>query len=137
MGKASRRRPRAARGLEPAVLAAPSRAAGAVRVAELAGPTQQLYFRQHTVFDPRLFVPGGPATKGGTPFILDLHLYETRLRRGIHRFYTGARLGDRQVFMGEATVTGQPLVTKELANFLSEINYSFSTLKLFEYGPRG
>ncbi|MBI3828539.1 MAG: hypothetical protein HY291_03425 [Planctomycetes bacterium] len=107
------------------------------RVNELAELTQQLYARQHTVFDPRLFVPGGPATKGSTPFILDLHLSEMRLRRGIHRFYTGARLQDRQVFMGEAMVTGQPLVTKELANFLCEINHSFATLKLFEYQRRG
>ena len=107
------------------------------RVNELAELTQQLYARQHTVFDPRLFVDGGPAMKGGTPFILDLHLHEVRLRRGIHHFYTGARLGERQVFMGEATVTGQPLVTKELANFLCEINHSFSTLRLFEYQAKG
>ncbi|MCW8133953.1 MAG: hypothetical protein KIS92_26645, partial [Planctomycetota bacterium] len=107
------------------------------RVNELAELTQQLYARQQTVFDPRLFVPGGPATKGSTPFILDLHLSEMRLRRGIHRFYTGARLKDQQVFMGEAMVTGQPLVTKEMANFLCEINHSFNTLRLFEYRPRG
>ncbi|MBE7463398.1 MAG: hypothetical protein HS116_07825 [Planctomycetes bacterium] len=106
------------------------------RIEELSGLTQQLYARQHTVFDPRLFVQGGPATQAQTPLKLDLHMYDLRLRRGIHRFYTGARLGDRQVFMGEAMVTGQPLVTKELASFLAEINNSFETLKLFEYHPR-
>lgn len=106
------------------------------RVNELMDLTQRLYARQHTVFDPRLFVHGGPATKGGTPFLLELHLHDIKLRRGIHRFYTGARLQDRQVFMGEATVTGQPLVTKELANFLCEINHSFDTLKLFDYHRR-
>ncbi|MCZ7646415.1 MAG: hypothetical protein M5U26_14210 [Planctomycetota bacterium] len=107
------------------------------RAEELAGLAQQLYARQHTVFDPRQFVQGGPATKAQAPFKLDLHLYDFRLRRGIHRFYTGARQGENQVFMGEATVTGQPLVTKDLANFLAEINHSFETLKLFEYSPRG
>lgn len=109
----------------------------AARIDELAGLTQQLYARQHTVFDPRFFVPGGPATKGSTPFVLDLVLSEIRLRRGIHRFYTGARLQDQQVFMGEAMVTGQPLVTRELANFLCEINHSFATLKLLAYQRRG
>ena len=103
------------------------------RVEELAGLTQQLYARQHTVFDPRFFTPEGPAVKPSTPFTLDLKLFETRLRRGIHRFFTGGRMKDQQVFMGEALVTGQPLVTRELANFLCEINYSFNTLRLFDY----
>ena len=35
--------------------------------------------------------------------------------------------------MGEATIMAQPLVTRELANFLCEINYAFDTLKLLEY----
>ncbi len=105
------------------------------RVEELAALPQLLYARQHAVFDPRVFVPGGPATVPGTPIRLDLNLYDFRLRRGIHRFFTGGRLQheDRQVFMGEAMVTGQPLVTKELANFLTEINHSFNTLRLFDY----
>lgn len=105
------------------------------RVEALAALPQLLYARQHTVFDPRVFVPGGPATVPGTPIRLDLNLHDIRLRRGIHRFLTGGRLqkDDRQVFMGEAMVTGQPLVTKELACFLTEINHSFDTLRLFEY----
>jgi hypothetical protein len=105
----------------------------AARVEELAAIPQLLYARQHTVFDPRLFAGGGPASVPGTRINLDLSLHEIRLRRGIHRFFTGGRLGERQVFMGEAMVTGQPLVTKELANFLCEINHSFETLRLFEY----
>jgi hypothetical protein len=107
------------------------------RLEELAALAQLLYARQHTVFDPRLFLPGGAATVPGTPMRLDLSLCEARLRRGLHRFFTGARLGERQVFMGEAMVTGKPLVTRELANFLCEINYSFNTLRLFEYAARG
>lgn len=103
------------------------------RIESLARMTQQLYARQHTVYDPRLFVKDGAATKPGVPLHLDLHLYEMRLRRGIHRFYTGARQGERQVFRGEATVTGQPLVTRELANFLCEVNHAFETLRLFTY----
>jgi hypothetical protein len=106
------------------------------RVDELAGLAQLLYARQYMVFDPRLFVNQGPATIPGTPIRLDLSLYEARLRRGIHRFYTGGRLQDTQVFMGEAMVTGQPLVTKELANFLCEINCSLNTLRTFEYAAR-
>lgn len=105
------------------------------RIEELAALPQLLYARQHAVFDPRVFVPGGPATVPGTPIRLDLSLYDIRLRRGIHRFFAGGKLQDqdRQVFMGEAMVTGQPLVTKELANFLTEINHSFNTLRLFDY----
>ena len=107
------------------------------RVEELAALPQLLYARQHTVFDPRVFVPDGPATVPHTPIRLDLNLHDIRLRRGIHRFFAGGRLqqDERQVFMGEAMVTGQPLVTKELANFLTEINHSFNTLRLFDYKP--
>ncbi len=105
----------------------------AARVEELAHLEQHLYAKQHTVFDPRCFREQGTATTPGQPFCLDLHLSEMRLRRGIHRFYTCGRLQDRPVFMGEATITAQPLVTRELANFLCETNYNFSTLKLFQY----
>jgi hypothetical protein len=107
------------------------------RLEELAALTQLLYARQYTVFDPRLFLPRASAAVPGAPMRLDLVLYEARLRRGIHRFLTAARLlDDRQVFMGEATVTGQPLVTRGLANFLCEINHSFNTLRVFEYRAR-
>ena len=105
----------------------------AARIEELAAIPQLLYARQHTIFDPRQFLRDGPATIPGARINLDLSLHEIRLRRGIHRFFTGGRLDARQVFMGEAMVTGQPLVTKELANFLCEINYSFNTLRLFDY----
>ena len=105
----------------------------AARVEELAHLEQHLYARQHTVFDPRCFRENGAATRTGQQIIFDLHLSEIRLRRGIHRFYTCGRLADRPVCMGEATITAQPLVTRELANFLCEINYNFATLKLFQY----
>jgi hypothetical protein len=106
----------------------------AARVEKLAAMQQHLYARQHTVFDPRHFRDGAEATTAGTQIMLDLHLSEMRLRRALHRFYTCGRLrsGDA-VFMGESTVMAQPLVTRELANFLYEINHSFETLKLFEY----
>lgn len=65
--------------------------------------------------------------------LLDLHLSEMRLRRGVHRFYNSGRIKETPVFMGEATIMAQPLVTKELANFLCEINHAFDTLKLLEY----
>jgi hypothetical protein len=103
------------------------------RVDELMNLTQQLYARQHTVFDPRLFSQEAKARKPGTPFTLSLHLYDMRLRRGIHRFYTDAQLDGQPVFMGEAVVTGQPLVTRALCNFLLEINHAFHNLKLFDY----
>ena len=103
------------------------------RIEELAQMAQHLYARQHTVFDPRRFAQNSAATATGTQIFLDLQLCEMRLRRNIHRFYTCGRLKDEPVFMGEATVMAQPLVTRELANFLYEINHAFTTLKLFEY----
>lgn len=103
------------------------------RIEALAQLQQQLYARQHTVFDPRCFRENGIATKAGTSVLLDLSLAEMRLRRAVHRFYTGGRIKDTPVFMGEATIMAQPLITRELANFLCEINYSFDTLKLLEY----
>jgi len=108
----------------------------AARIEELAQLRQHLYARQHTVFDPRRFRGSGGATATGTHIFLDLHLCDIRLRRSVHRLYTRGRLQDDTVFMGEATVMAQPLVTKELANFLCEANYSFSTLKLFGYKAR-
>ncbi len=106
----------------------------AARVEKLAGLQQHLYGRQHTVFDPRHFKAGAEATTAGTQILLDLHLSEMRLRRAMHRFYTCGRLKSGEaVFMGESTVMAQPLVTKELANFLCEINHAFDTLKLLEY----
>jgi len=108
----------------------------AARIEELAQLQQHLYARQHTVFDPRCFRENGAATAPGAQMHLDLQLVEMRLRRSIHRFNTSARLKDQPVFMGEATVMAQPLVTKELANFLCEVNHSFATLKLLEYEPR-
>jgi hypothetical protein len=109
------------------------------RVDELAGIPQLLYAKQETVFDPRLFAGKGSATEHHVRFILDLHLHELRMRRGIHRFFTGARMdaGGAQVFMGEATITAQPLVTRELAEFFREVNFDFSTLHLFEYQHSG
>lgn len=106
----------------------------AARVEKLAAMQQHLYARQHTVFDPRHFKEGAEATTAGTQILLDLHLSEMRLRRALHRFYTCGRLksGDA-VFMGESTVMAQPLVTKEMANFLCEVNHAFDTLKLLEY----
>jgi len=106
----------------------------AARIEKLAGLQQHLYARQVTVFDPRHFRDGSEATTAGTQILMDLHLSEIRLRRGMHRFYTCGRLknGDA-VLMGESTVMAQPLVTKELANFLCEINHAFDTLKLLEY----
>lgn len=109
----------------------------AARIEELAQMQQHLYARQHTIFDPRPFMENGAATHAGAQMYLDLHLSEMRLRRAIHRFYTRGRLKDAPVFMGEATVTSQPLITREFANFLCETNHSFSTLKLLEYKPRG
>jgi len=104
------------------------------RVGELAELQQHLYARQHTVFDPRNFHDGAEATTAGTQLLLDLHLSEMRLRRALHRFYTCGRLkSGATVFMGESTVMAQPLVTKEMANFLCEINHAFDTLKLLEY----
>jgi hypothetical protein len=103
------------------------------RVEELAGMAQHLYARQHTVFDPRYFREQGAATAPGAQMHFDLSVSEIRLRRGIHRLFTRGRLNDAPVFMGEATIMAQPLVTRELANFLCEVNYSFDTLKLFEY----
>ena len=108
----------------------------AARIEELAQLQQHLYARQHTVFDPRQFRENGGATAAGAQMFLDLYLSEMRLRRAIHRFHTAGRLKEQPVFMGEATVTAQPLVTKELANFLCETNHAFSTLKLLEYKPR-
>ncbi|HYF47815.1 MAG TPA: hypothetical protein VEJ63_00300 [Planctomycetota bacterium] len=105
----------------------------AERVEELGQMAQHLYARQHTVFDPRKFRQGGAATFPARQMVLDLHLTEMRLRRGIHRLFTRGRFNDDNVFMGEAMVTSQPLVTKELANFLSEINHSFKTLQLLQY----
>jgi hypothetical protein len=103
------------------------------RVEAIAGLTQRLYARQHTVFDPRMFSRKHPAVTPGSRFVLDLRLYELRLRRGIHRFYTGALIDDQPVFMGDAMVSGQPLATQGLLEFLCEINHSFETLQLFEY----
>ena len=106
----------------------------AARVEKLTALQQHLYARQHTVFDPRHFREGAEATTAGTQILLDLHLSEMRLRRAMHRFFTCGKLknGDA-VFMGESTVMAQPLVTKEFANFLCEINHAFDTLKLLEY----
>jgi hypothetical protein len=106
------------------------------RIEALAQMHQQLYARQHTVFDPRCFRENGIATAAGTTMLMDLHLSEMRLRRAVHRFYTGGRIKETSVFMGEATIMAQPLVTRELASFLCETNHSFDTLKLFEYKPR-
>jgi hypothetical protein len=103
------------------------------RVDELMHLQQHLYARQHTIFDPRCFRDKGSATLPGAQIYLDLHLTEMKLRRGIHKLFTRGRLKDNPVFMGEATVTAQPLVTRELANFLCEINHSFSTLRLLQY----
>jgi hypothetical protein len=94
---------------------------------------RHLYARQHTVFDPRCFREQGVATAAGTQMHLDLNLCEVRLRRGLHRLLTRGRLKEEPVFMGEATVLAQPMVTRELASFLCEVNYRFDTLKLFEY----
>jgi hypothetical protein len=105
----------------------------AARVEELAQLAQHLYARQHTVFDPRCFRENGAATAPGAQMHLDLNLCEIRLRRGIHRLFTSGRLKQDPVLMGEATVMAQPLVTRDLANFLCEVNYSFDTLKLFQY----
>ena len=107
------------------------------RVEQLSRLALHVYARQHTAFDVRLFGVDGPATAPASPFILDLSLHDMRLRRGVHRFYTGARLNGRPVFMGEAMVMRSPLVTRELAEFLCEVNCSFDTLRLFEYGPCG
>jgi hypothetical protein len=103
------------------------------RVEELAQIPQQLYARQHTIFDPRKFRENGAATFPATQMYLDLHLTEMRLRRNIYRLFTRGRFKEGDVFMGEATVTSQPLVTRELAHFLSEINYNFATLQLMQY----
>ena len=85
----------------------------APRIEKLAGLQQHLYARQHTVFDPRHFKAGADAATAGTQILLDLHLSEMRLRRAMHRFYTGGRLKSGEaVFMGESTVMAQPLVTK-------------------------
>ncbi|HEY3323886.1 MAG TPA: hypothetical protein VGP72_25765 [Planctomycetota bacterium] len=108
----------------------------AARINELAQMQQHLYARQHTVFDPRRFGENGAATAAGAQMYLDLQLSDMKLRRSIHRFFTGGRLKDEPVYMGEATVMAQPLVTKDLANFLCETNYSFDTLKLLQYKPR-
>ncbi|MCY3018064.1 MAG: hypothetical protein NTW87_03405 [Planctomycetota bacterium] len=105
----------------------------AARVEELAQLRQHLYARQHTVFDPRCFCENGPAKVTGAQMFLDLQLVDMRLRRAVHRFCTRARLQDEPVFMGEATIMAQPLVTRELANFLCETNHSFNTLRLFTY----
>jgi hypothetical protein len=105
----------------------------AARVEELASMQRHLYARQHTVFDPRCFRENGVATAAGTQMHLDLNLCEVRLRRGLHRLLTRGRLKEEPVFMGEATVLAQPMVTRELASFLCEVNYRFDTLKLFEY----
>ena len=107
----------------------------AARVEELAQLAQHLYARQHTVFDPRCFRENGAATLPGAQMHLDLNLSEIRLRRGVHRLFTSGRLKQDPVLMGEATVMAQPLVTRDLANFLCEVNYSFDTLKLFQYKP--
>lgn len=103
------------------------------RVQELAEMAQHLYARQHTVFDPRKFRAEGIATAPGAQMRLDLKMSDMKLRRGIHRFYTSGCMQDEAVFMGEATVMSQPLVTRDLANFLYEVNHSFSTLRLFDY----
>jgi hypothetical protein len=103
------------------------------RVEHLMHLQQHLYARQHTVFDPRCFRETGSATAPGAQIYLDLRLTEMKLRRGIHKLFTQGRLKDKPVFMGEAMVTAQPLVTRELANFLCEINHAFNTLRLLEY----
>jgi len=108
-------------------------AQGETRVNELMELRAHLYARQQTVFDPRCFRDDGCATSAGTQMLFDLQLSEIRLRRNIHRLFTRGRIKDEPVFMGEATVTAQPLVSRELANFLCEINYSFETLKLMQY----
>ncbi len=106
----------------------------APRIEKIAALQQHLYARQHTVFDPRHFKEGAEATTAGTQILLDLHLSEMRLRRAMHRFFTCGKLKSGEaVFMGESTVMAQPLVTKELANFLCETNHAFDTLKLMEY----
>src|SRR5208283_4451363 len=102
-------------------------AQGDARVNELMALRAHLYARQQTVFDPRCFRENGGATATGTQMLFDLQLAEIRLRRNIHRLFTSGRINTEPVFMGEATVTAQPLVTRELANFLCEINYSFDT----------
>jgi hypothetical protein len=107
-----------------------------VRVEELSRLRQHLYARQYTVFDPRQFRGGSPATTSGAQIYLDLELTDVKLRRAVHRFFTRGRLKDQTVFMGEATIMAQPLVTKELANFLCETNHAFETLKLFSYKAR-
>ena len=109
----------------------------AARIEELAQLRQHLYARQHTVFDPRCFRPNGPATVTGAQMHLDLQLVDMKLRRAVHRFHTRGRLKDDVVFVGEATIMAQPLVTRELANFLCETNHAFNTLRLFAYKPRG
>jgi len=103
------------------------------RVEELGQIAQHLYARQHTLFDPRKFRKDGAATFPARQMTLDLHLTEMRLRRGIHRLFTRGRFKEDNVFMGEATVTSQPLVTREFAHFLCEINHSFGTLQLLQY----
>lgn len=108
----------------------------AARIEKLAQMQQHLYARQHAVFDPRRYGEKGAATASGAQIILDLHLAEMRLRRGIHRFFTCGRMKDEPFFMGEATVTAQPLVTREMANFLCETNFDFETLQLFQYKAR-
>lgn len=109
----------------------------AARIEELAQLRQHLYARQHTLFDPRCFRANGSATVTGAQMFLDLQLVDMKLRRAVHRFFTRGRLKDEPVFMGEATIMAQPLVTRELANFLCETNHSFSTLRLFSYKPPG
>ena len=108
-------------------------AQGEARVNELMALQAHLYARQQTVFDPRCFCENGSATAAGTQMLFDLQLAEIRLRRNIHRLFTSGRINNEPVFMGEATVTAQPLVTRALANFLCEINYSFETLNLLQY----
>jgi hypothetical protein len=107
--------------------------AAAARVDEIAKIPQHLYAKQHMVFDPRKFRQNGAATQPATQMHFDLHLTEMKLRRGVHRLFTRGRMKDDSVFMGEATVMSQPMVTKELANFLCEVNYNFSTLQLLQY----
>jgi hypothetical protein len=95
------------------------------RAQELSKKKKYIYSKQTAYFNPMKDLAVGEN--------FELRIYLMRHKNGMHKFISGAYIGDEPLFLGESIVLAGPMFTDRLINYLLKINSSVESLQLFTY----
>lgn len=95
------------------------------RAEELSKKLRTTYAKQTTIFDPRFNI------KIDQHFNISMAL--AAKKRVMHSFISKAIYDEKVLFVDESRIIGGPLITDNMINYLSKINYSVEELERFRY----